>query len=511
MKRSALSGVLAHISANLVVAVSTLLTPAALAPLLGLESYAFIAFYLHLAVLLLLFDLGLSGLLLRQLAEARARDPLDKSVAAAGLLGKRLERTYWGIGLCLALGLAIAARPIAEHWLNVSPSLAPRAPGILRIMVIAFVLQWPLFLYQNGLMGLGRQIEASVLSACAAVLRLAVCYVAVALTRDVSAYFEVLAACNLIITACAFAVYHRALSAAGLSRPAPALQFRYFVGRQGEYALTLALIMMLGYVLSSIDRLLAAKVLPLGLYAGYAIVCTLSQGISLGTSAVVGACLPRLVQAFSREDRRAYEGQLFLGQLAVCAVCVPIYVVVAFAPGPLYQYLAGQEAASRDIQNALTIHASGTLLHTLMVLLFAAHQSQQRLRGWLLMTCAIAAGALAYALKFRPQWGVVGLAYLWLSICAAQMLIGVSISFALRYHELSVRGTMRILAYAVQALGGIAAGYLAFAAFGKVFANFPLTAVVAAAASFIVTGGFLLVARKVFHRFSGEALSHARA
>jgi ABC-type spermidine/putrescine transport system permease subunit II len=91
------------------------------------------------------------------------------------------------------------------------------------------------------------------------------------------------------------------------------------------------------------------------------------------------------------------------------------------------------------------------------------------------------------------------------------MLIGVSISFALRYHELSVRGTMRILAYAVQALGGIAAGYLAFAAFGKVFANFPLTAVVAAAASFIVTGGFLLVARKVFHRFSGEALSHARA
>jgi len=493
----ALLGVSAHVAANVVVAASTLLTPALLVPILGLDGFAFIAFYLHLAVFLLLFDFGLSGLLMRQLAEFCGHDHKGTSIHAVANLGRNVEGLYWAIGLLLGITLFAAAGPIAQHWLKISPPSVDRAAHIVRFMAIAFIFHWPLFLYQNALIGLGRQIEVSILSGTAAIARLAAGYVVASWSVDVGAYFGALAFCNLVIIVIVYIAYHRTLVHIGILLSKSAVSVWEVVRYRG-YALPLALIMMLGYLLVSVDRLLAAKILPLNQYAEYSIVCTISQGISLATSAVVGASLPRLVQAFSRLDRRAYQESFFVGQLAVCVVCVPIYVAVAFYPGPLLELVAGHKIESKNLYYALVIHSSGTLAHTLMVLSFAAHQSQQQLLRWLVMTSVLALCALGFAILFRPDWGIVGLAYFWLSICVMQMFIGVAISSRLRYHGLSPVGVGRLLTYFVQIAAGIGSGYLTFVALKEYSSNFLITVSVTAGASFLAVSSFMLVATKMF-------------
>lgn len=488
-------GVSAHVVANIVVALSALLTPALLVPVLGLDSYAFVAFYLHVSVFLMLFDFGLSGLLLRQLAEVYARDQTVTSINAVANLGLSVEALYWGIGLLLGIVLFAAAGPITQHWLKVSPSSVDRAVNIVRFMAIAFVFHWPLFLYQNALIGLRRQVEASILSGAAALTRLATGYWVATLSGDVQTYFGALAICNLAIIGVAFIAYHRTLIKVGILLSQSAAR-AWSVTRYRGYALQLGLIMMLGYMLVSVDRLLAARVLPLSQYAEYSIMCTLSQGISLGTSAVVGASLPRLIQAFSIEDRRTYQRRFFTGQLAVCVACVPIYVAVAFFPQALLELVAGHRIQSAYLHLALVIHATGTLAHTLMVLSFAAHQCQLRLSQWLGMTATLVLGALVFAALFNSEWGVVGLAYFWLSVCVLQMLIGIAISSRLRYHELSVAAGGRLLVYVVQVLASIGTGYLAVIAIRENGTNFVVMALVASGASFLVASSLMFLAAR---------------
>lgn len=495
--RRALLGVSAHVAANLVIAATTLLTPALLVPILGLDGYAFVAFYLHLAVFLLLFDFGLSGLLMRQLAEFCGHDHKGTSTHVVANLGRSVEGLYWAIGLLLGIGLFAAAGPIAQHWLKVSPASIDRAVNIVRFMAIAFIFHWPFFLYQNALIGLGRQIEASLLSGTAAIARLMVGYLVATWSVDVGAYFGAVAFCNLLIIVIVYIVYHRTLVNIGILLSKSAVSV-WEVARYRGYALQLALIMMLGYFLVSVDRLLAAKILPLAQYAEYSIVCTISQGISLATSAVVGASLPRLVQAFSRNDQRAYQERFFVGQLAVCVACVPIYVAVVFYPGPLLELVTRHKVESENLYQVLVVHASGTLAHTLMVLSFAAHQSQQQLLRWLAMTSALALCALGFAILFKPDWGILGLAYFWLSICVMQMLIGAAISARLRYHELSTLGVGRLLTYCVQVAAGIGAGYLTFVILKEYSANFLLTISLTAGVSFLAVSFFMLGATKMF-------------
>ena len=189
MTGRALIGLSAHLSANVLIAGSTLLTPALLAPVLGLHDYALVAFYLHLSILLLLFDLGLSGLLLRQLAEFVGHRRAGTISTPIGSLARSVEFLYWPIGIVLGVTLFLSAPLVARYWLNVAPSSADDVTKILRVMSLAFVFQWPGFLYQNALLGLGRQVHASVFSGSAAVARLLIGYIAVRSTPDLTNYF----------------------------------------------------------------------------------------------------------------------------------------------------------------------------------------------------------------------------------------------------------------------------------------------------------------------------------
>jgi O-antigen/teichoic acid export membrane protein len=400
--------------------------------------------------------------------------------------------------------LLVAASFIATRWLNIAPSAANHAASIIRCMALAFFFHWPTTLYQSALMGLGRQVEASVLSGGAAMARLVVGYAMACWVADVEIYFGALAACNLVIVAIARMAYRGVLSRTGISRSASAARDWGMLQYRG-YALQLALIMMMGYLLVSVDRMLAAKILPLGQYAEYSIVCSISQGISLATSAVVGASLPRLVQAFTRLDQYAYQETLLVGQLAIGVVCVPVYVAIAFSPEPLLDLVAGHKIGSEDFYRALVIHASGTLAHTLMVLSFAAHQCQKLLLQWLMMAVLLTLGAIVFAVVFKPAWGAIGLSYFWLFVGLMQLVIGIAISFRLRYHEASPVGLGQLLACCLQVTAGVGAGYLTWHAVnGRLSQSIsPAAASIqasaaAALASLVVVLCFMLAARKFF-------------
>ena len=71
---------------------------------------------------------------------------------------RTFEAGYWGMGLVLGAVVWMAAPFIATHWLKAEALPADAVLFSMISMAVLIVLQWPLTLYEGGLLGLQRQV-----------------------------------------------------------------------------------------------------------------------------------------------------------------------------------------------------------------------------------------------------------------------------------------------------------------------------------------------------------------
>jgi O-antigen/teichoic acid export membrane protein len=270
---------------------------------LGIEAYGLIGFFVSLQAILLVLDLGLAPAISREVARTSTLGQIE----VARILVHTTSRIYWLMGMAIAGAIAAAALPLATGWLDTRRLGSAEITQTIMLMGLVIGCRWPVAVYQNVLIGLGRLGSASLASAAistamtagsiAAVLLIAPSLKVLFLTQAVVALASALAMRSLAWRA--LGGHHRAPVQWGAVRRI----WKFSAGMGGVAITTIAL--------TQLDKALLSRLLPLASFGEYMLAVTIVTGVSVVLGPLFNLIYPQFsaLVAAERHDvlRRLYD------------------------------------------------------------------------------------------------------------------------------------------------------------------------------------------------------------
>jgi O-antigen/teichoic acid export membrane protein len=379
--------------------------------LLGMESFGLVGLMLSIQALSMLFDLGMGGVLNRELA----RRVHDASAAhTLGDLIRTFEWLVWPIAMIIIGLVWLASGPLANHWLHpqqLSPQVTAHA---IAIMGVAVALQWPSSFYANGLSGLERQPALNLINASFATLRGAgVLAVLHWVSPTISAFmwwYAGIGACQSLVSA---ATLWHLLPTSSKKRA----RFRSSELRAaGRFAGGLVAIMTLSVILIQLDRIVISAMLPLVELGYFSLAMSVAAGMGRMVQPMFNALYPRYSRLVSLGQHDSLTQLYHLSnQCLVVVVAAVAAVLMVFGRDVLYLW-TGDAATAAKLALPLAILVAGTALNGLMNLPYAL----QLAHGWTRLTVISNLVALILGIPFCiwavGHYGIVGAACLWFVI-----------------------------------------------------------------------------------------------
>ena len=363
MRANALANLVARIW---IAAMSFLFVPVYIR-VLGIEAYGLIGFFATMMAGFAILDLGLALTVNRELA--RRADGAE-GIADARDLMRTLEAVYWGVALLVGGGIALAAPWIVRRWLNLDAIPADTAIGAVRVMGLTALFRWPVPLYVGALLGLGRQVAMSAITAGGATLAAggaALVLWAIAPTLDAFFLWQAGAA-GLMVAALRVLVW-RTLAAPG---HAPAIRWARLRATIG-FSAGVSGITLLALLVGQLDRIVLARVLPLAAFGTYALAATIAATIAIAGSTVEAAVFPVMTR-LAAEDRRAEAVRLYhRATQGLALIVLPAAIaVILFARELLAVYLRDPALVERAAPLLRVLMAG----HAVMALMFLPQSLQ---------------------------------------------------------------------------------------------------------------------------------------
>lgn len=257
---------------------------------MGIESYGLVGFYIVLNSMLGILDLGIGATMNRELARLSA---IEGSTGAQRDVVKTLEVIYWGISI-FAGGIVILLAPyIAHTWIK-AQNLDPVAIyNAVQLMGIAVALQFPISLYQGGLMGLQRQVLVNVIFVLTGTLRSVGAVLVLWLVSPTIEAFLVWQVISSIVGSGAF------LIALWCSLPKHVEHARFrrqILYDVWKYAAAISANSIIGVILTQLDKVILSRMLTLKMFGYYSLAATVASAIWLIIVPFNSAVFPRFVQ-----------------------------------------------------------------------------------------------------------------------------------------------------------------------------------------------------------------------
>jgi O-antigen/teichoic acid export membrane protein len=399
---------------------------------LGMEAFGLVGLMLSIQALSMLFDLGMGGVLNRELAR-RVHDA--RVVHTLGDLVRTFEWLVWPIALMIVVAVWLASGPLANHWLRPEHLSRAATAHAIAIMGLAVALQWPSSFYANGLSGLERQPALNLINAGFATLRGAgVLVVLYRISPTISAFmwwYAAMGACQSLVSA---ATLWRMLPTDPQRRAA----FRAEELRAaGRFASGLVVIMALAIMLSQLDRIVISAMLPLAELGYFSLAMSVAAGMGRMIQPMFNALYPRYSRLVSLGQRDALTHLYHLSnQCLVVVVAAVAAVLMVFGRDVLYLW-TGDAATAAKLALPLSILVAGTALNGLMNLPYA----MQLANGWTRLTMGMNLVALMVGIPFCiwavAHHGITGAAWLWFATNLAFVTIGIPLM-----HRRLLRGEM---------------------------------------------------------------------
>ena len=429
---------------------------------MGMEAYGLVGFYFLLQGIINILDLGLSPTMNREMARYSV---LPGKAGEARDFVRTLEVGYWAVGILLGAAIYFAAPHIATHWINAGDIPASEVRRAVAIMGVLAALQWPLSLYQGGLLGLQRQILLNGISIVTATLGGGGALLALWLVSPtISVFFTwqiVIALMQTIVTTIAF---WRCLPASGNpARFEPGLlrsTWRFTAGMGG--------ITLTALVLTQLDKVILSKLLPLKTFGYYVLAGVVAGGL---TSVIITPMFNTIFPRFSSlvaqgEEKKLVE--MYHGSTQVMAVLIfPAAAVIAlFSPEILLLWTGNPEIVN-NAAPIVSILVIGTALNGLMNIPFALQLAYGWTRIGLVINSAFIFTLVPAILFMTLNYGATGAAFVWVALNGIYMAVGVPLT-----HRRILRS--ETLRWFTKDVGLPLAGTVVAAGIGRVIINRPL-------------------------------------
>jgi O-antigen/teichoic acid export membrane protein len=387
---------------------------------LGAEAYGLIGIYASLQAWLFLVDMGLRPTLVREMArftggqhDAQSiRDLLRTSEIVAAVLCGGVALALWG-----------ASGWLAARWLNAEALPLDVVADALALMGLVAALQVMEGLYAGSIAGLEHQVKQNIIMSVMATLRGAgAALVVMFLAPDITAFFQWQLCVAVVATLTMGTALYRLLPKAGQAG-------RFSVAAIREvwrYASGMAVITVLVLLLTQVDKLLLAKLLPLEDFGHYMLASVVASALFYFYSPVVGAFFPRLATlAATPAAHEELRDNYHLGAQLVTLLAGSAGAVMSAFAEPLLRVWTGDEKLSQTVAPMLCLLAIGSLLNGLMALPYHL----QLAHGWTRLTIivnSVAACILVSALfVLVPRFGAIAAALVFVLLNAGYVTIAV--------------------------------------------------------------------------------------
>jgi O-antigen/teichoic acid export membrane protein len=398
---------------------------------LGIEAYGLIGVFISLTALLSVFDMGLSTTLSRELARLSARPGNERE---ARDLVRTVELIYWGTGVLLGCGIALAAPFIAHDWLNANGVALHTMEQAIAIMGLAVALQWPNSLYAGGLMGLQRQVLLNAIRAGAATLQAGGAVLVLWLVSPtIQAYF---------LWQILVAALHTAIVAAALWKSLPAAASAVFrrtlLAKNWRFAGGMTGITVLVVILTQVDKVVLSKMLALEMFGYYVLAGVVAGALNYVSGPIFSALFPRLTQSAGSGNATELALLYHKGSQLMAALVSPLWIILALFSEELMTLWLGDTQAAANTHLLVSLLATGTALNAFMTLPYAL----QLAHGWTALSLyknVVSVAVLVPLLYWLiARYGAVGAALAWIALNAGYLLFEIPLM-----HRRLLRGSMR--------------------------------------------------------------------
>lgn len=386
---------------------------------LGIEAYGLIGLFALLQAWLSLLDMGMTPTLGREMARFTGGSHSAQSIRD---LLHSIEVIAIGIALLIAGGIALSANWIATSWLQAESLPTEVVAQAFVVMGLVTAIRFMENVYRSSIVGLQRQVLFNVINSAMATMRgLGAVGVLIWVSASIEAFFIwqglVSVATLMILAVTTYSSLPSAERGGRFSLQALRGVWRFAGGMLG--------ITFLGLLLTQVDKILLAKLLALSDFGYYNLAAVVAAGLYMVITPITQAFFPRLCELHARNDQAALIDSYHKGAqlVSVFAGSVAI-VVILFAETFLRLWTQDQDLARRTA-TLLILLTLGNLLNGLM---WIPYQTQLA-HGWTSLAVHINIAAVAVIVPAiiwaTPRFGAEGAAWVWVSLNAGYLLIGI--------------------------------------------------------------------------------------
>jgi O-antigen/teichoic acid export membrane protein len=386
---------------------------------LGIEAFGLIGLFALLTAWLSLLDMGMTPTLSREMARFTGGYHTAQSIRD---LLRTIEFITLGIAVLIASGVALGANWIASSWLQAEALPVDVVAQAFAIMGLVTALRFMESIYRSSIIGLQRQVLFNIVDSSLATVRgLGAVAILAWVSPTIQAFFLWQGLVSIltlgILASVIYGSLPRAERMARFSLAALRSVWRFAAGMIGITFLVL--------LLTQVDKILLSKLLSLSDYGYYALAAIVAGALYMLISPITQAFYPRLCELHARGDNAGlietyHKGAQLVSVLAGSAGIV----IILFSETLLRLWTQDQDLAARTAP-LLSLLMLGNLLNGLM---WIPYQTQLA-HGWTSLTVKINVVAVLVIvpaiLWATPRYGAEGAAWVWVSLNAGYVIIGV--------------------------------------------------------------------------------------
>lgn len=488
-------------AAHLAVAIISVLVVPIYLLLMGNDAYGLVTLYLVLQAWMLMFDLGVSPAVARQLSRFRA-GALPPGEAASLL--RVAEIVFIGGGV-VAGGIFLLASPwVAGHWLGPS-ALAPEVVATsLRLVALLLVFRWLTGLYQAALVGLERQNPVNAIALVGALARNgATVAVLLTVSRSPVMFFAVQGA----FTA-AEAVACRLLLARAAPRAADGGRGGWrLLGGEFRFAAGITIAATAATAINQADKLALSHAMPLGEFGVFGLVVSICGGIAMVVPPFVQAFQPRLTTLLAQGRRAEFVHVYRLSASVILALAAGLAGAIAARPEwVIYVWTGGRELGVR-LAPVLSLYAAGGGISAFLFVSFLLQYAQGLVRLHVIGYLGFAVVWIPAAIWAAFAYGPLATGMVWLG----GNLIYLAIWVPVIHRRLLSRDERRGLDLGVWLKGGVIAAVLAASRLIVLGDMSRAATLVALAATSLTATGLGVAMSRELRAWIGDSLAHLAA
>jgi O-antigen/teichoic acid export membrane protein len=289
-----------NIFANYLGAAVTVLAPMLALPRylseLGPSQFGLLGFITTLQAILGLLDAGISQAVVREITVRFDRTENGRFKTASLLFC--LERIYWIFALSAALVVALLARAISTHWLNLGDLPVETGRQAVYGAAAIFAAQFPGSVYRSALIGTQAQVTLNILASSSAIVRHAVGVAVVVVWPTMLSYVTCHTIFSLVETLirrkCAWSI----LQIKSIQVNCTMKELKHL----WQSSASMSGAVLFGVLTMQFDRIVLSRMVSIEQFGYYTIAPTLAIGMLQLIYPLTQATLPRAVQLRSDPD-----------------------------------------------------------------------------------------------------------------------------------------------------------------------------------------------------------------